>query len=338
MLDYILVTSGEPSGIGPDICLDLINYPLDPSMRLVVIGDIHLLHLRAKMLNKSIELVSITTQILLESKLNPTLLSAKQLWVFDIHCPNINCAGAIDYANAQYVLNTLDMAIKLCNMGISKTIVTAPVNKAVINNQLPFSGHTEYLAQQWQCKDVVMMLTNKDMRVALLTTHLPLAKVPAFITKELLSNTLDIIIASFKKTYNIINPKIAVCGLNPHAGEDGCLGSEELEIINPVIKDYQARGYNVSGAYPSDTIFINYKEFDVILAMYHDQGLPVLKFLGLDTGINITLGLPITRVSVDHGTATSLAGTNQASSQSLLEAVKFAQSSISLFKQSSTTA
>lgn len=323
---YILVTSGDPSGIGPDICLDLASSNIASNSQLIILGDINLLRLRAKLLNKNIELHATTKEELInltkQNKLLPKL--SNSLWVLDIHCPNINCAGVVDYNNVNYVFEILDTAIYLCKIGVSKAIVTAPVSKEALSYKEPFSGHTEYFAKEFGCKDVVMMLVNQGMRVALLTTHLPLNMVATRITKQLLSNSLDIILSSFKDIYKLDNPRIAVCGLNPHAGENGYLGNEEIAIINPVIKSYQQRGYNISGSHPADTVFLHYQDFDVILAMYHDQGLPVLKFLGLDTGINISLGLPIIRVSVDHGTAFALAGTNKASSLSLLEAVKFA--------------
>ena len=185
-------------------------------------------------------------------------------------------------------------------------------------------GHTEYLAEKFGIPKVIMMLANQYMKVALLTTHLPLKDVALRVTKDNLNQTLKIIIEYFTGKFGIANPKIAVCGLNPHAGDGGYLGLEEIEIINPVINEWQQKGYNVSGSHSADSVFLNAKNYDLILAMYHDQGLPVLKYSGFESGINVTLGLPIIRTSVDHGTAINLAGTGLANSESLMYAIEFA--------------
>lgn len=315
----ICITTGEPAGIGPEICLDLINSPYADSHNLLLIGDVHLLNKRAKSLGKDVDFIIIS---------NPDdfpVLRYGQLAVLHVDCPDHNCIGRPLAINASYVLNTLDIAIDLCKKGASKVIVTAPVNKDVLNQgAIDFIGHTEYFAEKFGVKKVVMMLANNLLRVALLTTHIPLAKVPSQITPENLDSAIQIIHDSFTSNFNQPQPRIAVCGLNPHAGENGYLGMEEINIINPVIEKWQQDGYLVSGSYPADTIFNRASEFDVILAIYHDQGLPVLKYSGFETGVNITLGLPIIRTSVDHGTALDLAGKGLASSVSLHSAIEVA--------------
>ncbi len=313
----ILVTMGEPVGIGPDICLDIIKHKF--SQEIVVIGDVNVLKSRAKILNKNVLIEVVEVDSL------PYLKPSTNLRVLHIECPNIVVAGVLNQGNSVYVLKTLDLAIDLCKRDLANSIVTAPVNKEIINQSgIKFLGHTEYLAQKFGIDKVVMMLANKDMKVALLTTHLPLKDVALQITKDNLNQTLKIIIDYFKDKYKIFNPKIAVCGLNPHAGDGGYLGLEEIEIINPVINDWINRGYNISGSYSADSIFLDAGKYDVILAMYHDQGLPVLKYSGFESGINVTLGLPIIRTSVDHGTAVNLSGTGLANSESLIHAIEFA--------------
>lgn len=315
----ICITTGEPAGIGPDICLDLINSSYANEYNLLLIGDMNLLAKRAKLLNKDIRFLKV------ENVDNFPELGINQLAVLHIDCPNHDCIGKPSAINASYVLAVLDAAINLCLTQKSRVIVTAPVNKDVLNlNGVKFSGHTEYFAEKFGVNKVVMMLANNLMRVALLTTHIPLSKVAEQITAENLDTTLEIIHDGFVNNFNLQQPRIAVCGLNPHAGENGYLGTEEVEIINPVIQKWQQNGYLVSGAYPADTIFNRIGEFDIILAMYHDQGLPVLKYSGFETGVNITLGLPVVRTSVDHGTALDLAGKGIASSLSLYSALQVA--------------
>lgn len=311
----ICVTSGEPAGIGPEICLDLVDSSYNRDYRLLVIGDINLLKSRALLLNRQIEFNQISDPL-------HDSFDRQKLNVLDVTCLVHDCLGTPNLANAAYVLATLDKAIELCKNKLSKIIVTAPINKDIINQAgTLFSGHTEYFAEKFNIPKVVMMLSNQILKVALLTTHLPLKEVPAQITTANLEQILTIIHQSFSEYFSISKPKIAVCGLNPHAGENGYLGSEEIEIINPVINSWQQRGYNVTGSYPADTIFNRHAEFDVILAMYHDQGLPIVKFSGFEHGVNTTLGLPIIRTSVDHGTALNLAGSGKASSSSLIAAL-----------------
>lgn len=313
----ILVTLGDPAGIGPDICLDIVGRQF--SQEIVVIGDANVLKSRNKTLKKGVEFEVIGAQDL------TSLKPSTKLHVLHIECPNKVLVGVLNPDNSEYVLNSLDMAINLCKKNLANSIVTAPVSKEMINQSgIKFLGHTEYLAEKFGIAKVVMMLANQYMKVALLTTHLPLKDVASNVTKENLNQTLKIIVDYFTCKFGIENPKIAVCGLNPHAGDGGYLGLEEIEIINPVIKEWQAKGYNVSGSHSADSVFLNAKEYDLILAMYHDQGLPVLKYSGFESGINVTLGLPIIRTSVDHGTAINLAGTGLANSESLMYAIEFA--------------
>jgi 4-hydroxythreonine-4-phosphate dehydrogenase len=321
----ILITSGEPAGIGPDICLDLASFTLDVSNHdytLVILGDIKLLCQRAELLGKYIQLTPITPEDILANNLPST--ATNELLVLNIDCPSHDCIGQPQIENAAYVLTMLAVAAKLCKDGQSISMVTAPVHKGIINQAgYKFSGHTEYLADTFGVAKVVMLLANQYMKVAVLTTHIPLRDVSKHITVGNLNQTLRVI-------YDALNPenrldlKVAVCGLNPHAGEGGNFGDEEINIINPVIKSWQEHGYLVSGSHSADTIFNHADKYDVILAMYHDQGLPVLKYSGFETGVNITLGLPIVRTSVDHGTALDLAGSGAASSKSLKCAIKMA--------------
>ena len=322
MKKIILLTSGEPAGIGPDICLDLAYEQFSPEENIIIIlADIRVLQIRASQMDlHDIEFIRVDKNNLQQYK-----NQENQLLILDIPCINHTSICKIDIQNTPYVLQLLDTAINLCKQGISDTIVTAPISKESINQYgIKFSGHTEYFAQAFNVPKVVMMLRNTKLNVALLTTHLPLREVANHITTINLDQTIQIIIQSFTKLLGNNNPKIAVCGLKPHAGEGGYLGMEEIETINPIIKKWQQNGYNVSGSYPADTIFTYADKFDVVLAMYNDQGLPVLKYADFANGINITLGLPILRVSVDHGTALDLAGSGKANSRSLICAIEFA--------------
>jgi 4-hydroxythreonine-4-phosphate dehydrogenase len=252
---------------------------------------------------------------------------ANQLKVFHVPLKVESRSGHLDADNSNYVLTTLDLACDACLNGQAHAMVTAPVHKGIINDSgTAFSGHTEYLQARCKVDQVVMMLTCDAMRVTLATTHLPLKDVSAAITPELLSKTLHIIDAELTSKFSITKPCIYVCGLNPHAGEDGHLGTEELDIIIPTLEKLRSQGLNLVGPLPADTLFNpkNLAKADVILAMYHDQGLPVLKYAGFGDAVNITLGLPIIRTSVDHGTALDLAGTGLAKSSSLLKATESA--------------
>ncbi|PSJ80491.1 4-hydroxythreonine-4-phosphate dehydrogenase PdxA [Neisseria iguanae] len=311
----LAVTSGEPAGIGPDICLDLAFAGLP--CRPVVLGDKNLLQQRAERLGKPVQLVAFDAQ-------KP---SGKQNGVLEVwHVPlNDICeAGRLNPNNAAYVLQLLDTAYQGISDGLFAGMVTAPLHKGVINNGGGrfFSGHTEYLAEKSGTKQVVMMLAGGGLRVALVTTHLPLKDVAASITRPLVESVAQILHAGLRDKFGIDKPRILVTGLNPHAGEGGHLGREEIEVIIPALKQLQAQGVEVRGPYPADTVFQPFmlKDADAVLAMYHDQGLPTLKYAGFGQGVNVTLGLPFIRTSVDHGTALDLAGSGKADSGSLMVA------------------
>jgi 4-hydroxythreonine-4-phosphate dehydrogenase len=302
-LPVIAVTSGEPAGIGPDLCLRLAERKW--LARLVVLGDRDLLAARAQTLGLDVNAIDIRHIPLQKSAL----------------------AGRLDPANARYVLDILDAALAGCVSGEYAAMVTAPVAKNVINDAgIPFTGHTEYLAEKTNTPRVVMMLAGAGLRVALATTHLPLKDVPAAITRGELETTLRILHTDMQRKFGIARPRILVAGLNPHAGEGGHMGREEIEVIAPVLDKLRAEGMNLIGPLPADTLFTRnvLAGSDAQLAMYHDQGLAVLKYAAFDEGINVTLGLPIIRTSVDHGTALDLAGTGKASPTSLFAAIEAA--------------
>jgi len=235
--------------------------------------------------------------------------------------------GVLDSSNARYVLDTLDAAIAGCLDGNFAALVTGPVHKAIINDaSIPFSGHTEYLAAGTDTSDVVMLLAADALRVALVTTHVPLAAVSALITRDRLQRVIRVLHHDLQTRFAIARPRIKVCGLNPHAGEGGHLGREEIEVITPALNELRAAGMDLAGPLPADTVFTpdSIASSDAILAMYHDQGLPVLKHIGFGRAVNITLGLPIIRTSVDHGTALELAGTGRIDTGSLQVALKYA--------------
>ena len=313
----LYVTSGEPAGIGPDICLSLAGRVDERPV--VVLADMQMLQQRAEQLDNHVELVAYQGQQ--QSSLSGQL--------FVEHVPLIEPVelGQLNPANAAYVIEQLRRSAEYAMSGRSVGVATAPVQKSVINDAgITFSGHTEYYQEFAGVDRVVMMLATKTLRVALVTTHLPLRDVPNAITKQRLHQVIDILIHDLKTKFKIAKPRILVCGLNPHAGEDGYLGREEIEIINPVLETYRQQGIHISLSLPADTLFTpdHLKETDAVLAMYHDQGLPVLKSQGFGEAVNITLGLPFIRTSVDHGTALSLAGTGQAKSSSLHVAVDLA--------------
>ena len=315
----IVLTAGEPAGIGPDLAIEVAKSAQD--YELIVIADPVLLWQRAAQLGADIEF----EQADLDALATPT--PAGVLRYLPVHLLEPVETGVLDSRNADYVLRTLTTASSGCQSGQFDAMVTGPVHKGVINAAgIAFTGHTEYLAEQAGVDQVVMMLASSTLRVALATTHLPLKAVSDAITQPLLTNVIGIIDACMQAQFGISSPKIAVCGLNPHAGEDGHLGREEIDIINPVIADCQKQGINVSGPWPADTVFLKDKltMFDVVLAMYHDQGLPVLKHAGFSNAVNITLGLPYIRTSVDHGTALDLAGTGKANSGSIETALDMA--------------
>ena len=315
----LYVTSGEPAGIGPDICLSLADRT--DERPIVVLADLQMLKDRAKVLQKKIELIEYKGQV--------EVLPQGQLYVEHVPLNTDVVLGELNPQNAAYVLEQLRRSAAYAIQGKSVGVATAPVQKSVINDAgIHFSGHTEYYQEFAGVERVVMMLATKTLRVALATTHLPLREVADAITATRLQQVIDILLHDLKSKFQIAKPRILVCGLNPHAGEGGYLGHEEIDVINPVLEQYRAQGEQLSLCLPADTLFTpeHLQHADAVLAMYHDQGLPVLKSQGFGEAINITLGLPFIRTSVDHGTALSLAGTGQAKSSSLHVAVDLALS------------
>ena len=317
----IAVTSGEPAGIGPELCLLLAGR--HGVAQPVILGDRGLLAERAAAIGLNVALRDFHPE-------NPVDRNCLDLLHIPLATPSV--AGRLDPANAAYVLALLDRALAGCRSGEFAAMVTAPVHKGVINEAgIRFTGHTEYLAEKTGTPLVVMMLAgstgNGPLRVALATTHLPLKQVPAAITRDLLERTLRILNADLRARYGLATPRILVAGLNPHAGEGGYLGSEEIEVITPVLEKLRAQGMLVSGPHPADTLFTppRLAQGDAVLAMYHDQGLTVLKYATFGHGINVTLGLPVIRTSVDHGTALELAGTGGADPGSLFAALAEAE-------------
>lgn len=313
----IAITLGDPAGIGPDIIIMLAqSQKLDD---VLVIANKDLLQQRAQQLQCPITLIDYQQGM---------VTANQQLLVHDIPLTAPVTCGVSQSCHAQYMLDCIDVATAGCLMELFSALVTGPVNKATINQAgIAFTGHTEYLAKITQTDRVVMMLVADKLRVALATTHLPLAKVSEAINAEDLELTLTIIDKAFREQLHIGQPKIKVCGLNPHAGEQGHLGKEEIDIITPVINNCQKAGIDCLGPYPADTLFTpkHLVDTDVVLAMYHDQGLPVLKYAGFGHAVNITLGLPIIRTSVDHGTALDIAGTGNADPGSLTAALQLAR-------------
>lgn len=319
----LVITSGEPAGIGPELCLALANQEF--TQPIVVLGSKSLLAQRAKDLGLTVNFIDYQT------KQNTSTAPAPKgsLYVLDVPLAVPATPGKLDAQNAAYVLRLLDIACEGCQRGEFAAMVTAPVHKGVINQAgIPFTGHTEYLAEKTHTPLVVMMLAGDTpqgaLRVALATTHLPLKDVAQAITAELLAAILQILHGDMQKKFGFAKPRILVAGLNPHAGEDGYLGREEIDVIIPVLEQLRATGMELIGPLPADTMFTPpvLAQGDAVLAMYHDQGLTALKYAMFGQGINVTLGLPIVRTSVDHGTALSLAGTGKADTGSLLEAVR----------------
>lgn len=313
----IAVTSGEPAGIGPELCLFLNEWtgPAQP----VVLGDIDLLRQRAVQIGRDVQVRHFDPRQAVDR-------AAIDVLHLPLAAPSV--AGQLSAVNGRYVLKLLDRALAGCQSGEFSAMATAPVHKGVINEAgVPFTGHTEYLAEQTGTARVVMMLAGETpqgpLRVALASTHLPLKDVPAAITPSLLEETLRILHTDLRDKYGLAEPRILVAGLNPHAGEDGYLGREEIDVLIPVLQRLRADGMHVSGPHPADTMFTPpvLAGGDAVLAMYHDQGLTVLKYATFGQGINVTLGLPIIRTSVDHGTALALAGTGRADHGSLFAAV-----------------
>jgi len=318
----VAITPGEPAGIGPDLIIQLAQSAHEHE--LVCIADPIMLQQRAKKLG-------LPLSIFFYDKNKIQKQGAGCLTVLNEPLNNPSVCGAADKSNAQSLLNALKRAVTGCINNEFAALVTGPMHKGIINEAgISFTGHTEYLAELTNTQKVVMMLaapeSNHQLRVALATTHLPLAEVSNAITKQSLKEVITILDQDMKKYFALENPHILVCGLNPHAGEDGHLGTEEIETITPVINELKNKGINLTGPLPADTLFTEpyLKKADAVLAMYHDQGLPVLKHVGFGNAVNVTLGLPIVRTSVDHGTAFDLAGTGKASSGSLNAALSMA--------------
>lgn len=312
----IAVTTGDPAGVGPDVAAMLActraGQPCTDQM--VIIGDPEVIAARAEALG-------------IAGELEDSLAPRTHTTLLEVAADAPVTAGAADPRNAHYVLTQIDAGAAGCQSGAFDALVTGPVNKAaVIEAGETFSGHTEYLAAAYSC-DVVMMLVHKRLRVALATTHLPLSAVPRALTRERLKQTLCVVDTDLRRLFGFDDPRIAVCGLNPHAGESGHLGEEEQRVIRPVLDELKPT-MRLTGPLPADTAFIprRLNECDAIVAMYHDQGLPVVKHLGFDDAVNVTLGLPFVRTSVDHGTALELAGTGKASPANLAAAVACAGS------------
>jgi len=307
MRPRIALTTGEPAGIGPEIALAALDPA--PLADVTLIGDSTLIAERAALLRRP------PPDVIIQ------------------HVPLVSAArpGHLDRRNGPYVLAVLDIAIEGCRSGHFDAIVTAPVQKSLINDAgIPFSGHTEYLAERTATPRVVMMLAGPTahgpLRVALATTHLPLGRVSAALTQDGLLETLRILDRDLRLRFAIANPRIAVAGLNPHAGEAGHLGREEIDVIRPAIESARGAGIDAEGPLPADTLFVPHtvQRYDAVLAMFHDQGLPVLKYATFGQGVNITLGLPFVRTSVDHGTALDLAGTGRADVGSMRAALELA--------------
>jgi len=321
----IALTPGEPAGIGPDLCLLLAQQA--QQVELVIIADPEMLAQRAAQLK-----LPFRSRPFDEHEA-PQSSATGELCVLPVATATPVQRGVLDSNNAQYILNTLDHAIDGCQSGSFDALVTGPVHKGIINDAgIAFSGHTEYLAEATGTGTVVMLLATDELRVALLTTHVPLQKVSALITTDRLQRVIRVLHTGLQQRLGIAKPRIKVCGLNPHAGEGGHLGMEELETIIPALQGLRGEGIDLDGPLPADTVFNKncIANSDVILAMYHDQGLPVLKHSGFGRAVNITLGLPIIRTSVDHGTALDLAGTGQVDTGSLRAALRSATAMVKL--------
>ncbi|WP_026377516.1 4-hydroxythreonine-4-phosphate dehydrogenase PdxA [Aestuariibacter salexigens] len=321
----IAITPGEPAGIGPDLVIALAK--MQWPAQLVVFADKYMMQERAKMLGHEIEWLPYQPD-------QKTVQQPGQLFIEHIPLSSDVVAGQLNSDNGHYVVETLRQACQKNMDGDFDAVVTGPVHKGIINQAgVSFSGHTEFFAHQSNTMDVVMLLATEGLRVALATTHIPLEFVARAITRERLHKVIHIIHTDLSLKFGIRDPQIFVCGLNPHAGENGHIGKEEQLVIEPALDELRAEGLNITGPLPADTIFQPkyLQQADVVLAMYHDQGLPVLKYKGFGASVNITLGLPFIRTSVDHGTALDLAGSGQADAGSFTlavqQAIKLAQTS-----------
>ncbi len=318
----IIITPGEPAGIGPDITIAIAqqSWPVE----LLVIADPDVLLQRAEQLN-------LPLQCHLYDAKSHRPHQAGSLIVLPVKTKAAVIPGTLNPANASYVIKTLELAASLCLQQEADGIVTGPVHKAIINQAgITFTGHTEFFAQYCGVEQTVMMFMVDQLKVALATTHLPLSQVSAKLTQTHLRSILKVLIKGLQQQFHLTSPRLTVCGLNPHAGEEGHLGREEIDVIEPVLAELRAQGHHLIGPLPADTAFIptQLAQADVTLAMYHDQALPLIKYLGFDRAVNLTLGLPFIRTSVDHGTALHLAGTGRADSGSMQSAIKILLSSI----------
>ena len=312
----LVITAGEPAGIGPDVVLGALQSPF--AAEIAVIGDMLILEQRAIALGMDLQFS------LLQPGAAPPPHTPGEVSVYHIPCASPVEPGRLDVVNANHVVQALQTSAQLLKDKRFEAVVTAPVQKSVINDSgLSFTGHTEFFSEQFGCEDVVMLLVNDGLRVALATTHLPLREVPDAITQESLLRKLEIIHNDLIRLYGITQPRITILGLNPHAGESGHLGREEIDTITPACEEARKRGIDVTDPIPADTAFTSRQllDADVVLAMFHDQGLPVLKARGFGSSVNITLGLPTIRTSVDHGTALEFAATGEASSESMKAAI-----------------
>lgn len=315
----ILITPGEPAGIGPDITIQIAQAPW--LAELVIVADPALLAARALQLQLPLFLTPY------EQGKKVATHQPGHLKFIPVELKSPARAGELNPANAAYVLRCLEIAADHCLQGKAQALVTGPVHKGVINDaHIPFMGHTEFLAAYCQVPQAIMLFAVDELKVALMTTHIPLAAVPKAITANLIKNTVRLLASELQKKFKISKPTILMCGLNPHAGENGHLGSEEIDIIIPALEELKAENIKIIGPLPADTVFT--KKYlamaDVVLAMYHDQGLPVVKQLSFGHAVNVTLGLPIIRTSVDHGTALDIAGTKKADAGSLEAAIRLA--------------
>lgn len=315
----LALTPGEPAGIGPDLCVRLAQLP--QSQQLVAVADPQLLLQRAALLGLPLELLPLDSS---QEQQPPRPAAPGQLWIDAVPLRAPVTVAQLDPANAPYVLDTLTQAANGCLSGRYHALVTAPVHKGVINDAgIVFSGHTEFLQALTGVEEVVMMLATEGLRVALVTTHLPLSAVPAAITRERILRIARILHRDLRQRFGLCQPRVLVCGLNPHAGEGGHMGREEIEVIEPALAELRREGIDLVGPLPADTLFTPHhlQDADAVLAMYHDQGLPVLKHKGFGAAVNITLGMPIIRTSVDHGTALDLAGSGRGDLGSLQTAI-----------------
>lgn len=312
----LAVTAGEPAGIGPELVVALALRSRDHPW--IAVASMDLLSERARMLG---------VDIVLDQNLEHPSMEAGTLTVHHVDLASPSVPGICDSKNSKYVLDTLRFATDECLSGHYRGMVTGPVQKSVINEAgYKFSGHTEFLSRKAGTGEVVMLLVAGELRVAIATTHLPLAEVPKAISRNLIRGQLQVLLNGLKERFGLLQPRVLVAGLNPHAGEGGHMGSEEIDIIAPICEEFRMIGEDIVGPIPADTLFTKrwLSGADAVLAMYHDQGLPVLKYEGFGRAVNVTLGLPFVRTSVDHGTALDLAGSGEADPGSLYEAIKLA--------------